>query len=188
MVAFSLIDTGKARRGDAQTPMECNHDSPDGGIRVPLIARWPGKIKPAAVSGQAGYFGDMLATFCELAGVPLPAGRDSLSLVPTLLGKGTQKQHEYLYWEFHEAPGLPGGKGFSQAVLLEGRWKGIRMYRRSAPIVLYDLKNDLSEKQDVAGTHSEIVERIARLMQTARSDSPQWPIVDAPEPGAKSGQ
>jgi arylsulfatase A-like enzyme len=193
LVLFSS-DNGPHREGgnrpeffEASGPVRgTKRDLTDGGIRVPLLARWPGKIKAGVVSPQVGYFGDMMATFGELAGVQLPAGLDSVSLIPTLLDRGTQKQHEYLYWEFHEAPGLPGGKGFSQAVLLEGRWKGIRMYRRSAPMVLYDLSNDVAEQKDLAGSRPDLVARISWIMQRARSDSSQWPIIDAPEPAASS--
>ena len=101
-----------------------------------------------------GYFGDFLATAAELAGVSPPANLDSISLVPTLQGRDNQQaKHEYLYWEFYEG-------GVSQAVLLEGRWKGIRLKSRTAPMQLYDLQNDLGEQHDVAADHPDIVARI----------------------------
>ena len=104
----------------------------DGGIRVPFLARWPGRIGAGRTSAHVGYFGDMMATLCELAGARPPAALDSLSLVPALIGRGTQAAHEYLYWEFYEG-------GFSQAVLLDGRWKGIRLKSPTAPMQLFDL-------------------------------------------------
>lgn len=140
----------------------------DGGIRVPFIAWWPGKVSPGVTSGQVGYFGDWMATAIELAGVAAPAGTDSLSLVPTLLGQaGAQKQHEFLYWEFHEG-------GFKQAALYQGRWKGIRAGGPDAPVVLYDLKNDIGEKTNVASQHPDIAKKIGTYLQTARTDMPDW--------------
>lgn len=141
----------------------------DGGIRVPAIAWWPGHVKPGAVTGHVAYFGDWMATAAELAGVDLPGHADSISFVPTLLGQPSgQKQHEFLYWEFHE-------RGFSQAALYQGRWKGIRQHSLSAPVALYDLKNDIAEKSDVAKEHPEIAARIDAYLKTARSESPDWP-------------
>ncbi len=110
----------------------------EGGIRIPLIARWPGRIAPGAVSPHVGYFGDFMATFAELGGTKPPASVDSLSLVPTLLDRGAQLKHDFLYWEFYEG-------GVSQAVLLDGHWKGIRDHNIMAVIRLFDLASDLAE-------------------------------------------
>lgn len=140
----------------------------DGGIRVPMIAWWPGTISPGSVSHLPAYFGDYFATACELAGVDLPEGRDSISFVPTLRGEaGKQKQHEFLYWEFHE-------RGFQQAALYQGRWKGIRSGGPTNPIQLFDQLNDPSEQTDVAAEHPEIVSRIDSYLQSARTDSEDW--------------
>ena len=164
-------------------------DLTDGGICVPFIATWPGKIQPA-VSSHVGYFGDLMATFAELAGTTAPEEIDSFSIVPTLLrrpvptGRATvvqnrsQSVHPHLYWEFHES-------GFSQAVLLGTRWKGIRLKRLDMPIQLYDLHTDPAEKTDVAADYPVIVKRIALLLQTERTDSSLWPIKEAPEEKAK---
>jgi arylsulfatase A-like enzyme len=141
----------------------------EGGIRVPAIAWWPGHVKAGSVSDHVAYFGDWMATAADLAGASVPEGRDSLSFLPTLLGRDSdQKSHEFLYWEFHE-------RGFSQAALYEGRWKGIRERSLSAPLALYDLSNDLGEKRDVAAEHPEIVARINAYLRSARTDSPDWP-------------
>jgi arylsulfatase A-like enzyme len=146
----------------------------DGGIRVPFIARWPGKIKAGSVSSHVGYFGDMMATFAELAGAKTPPGLDSLTIVPTLVGRdGEQPKHPYLYWEFYEG-------GVSQAVLLEGRWKGIRLKRVNAPIQLFDLSADIAEQKDLAGSEPEIVSRIAQIMATAHVDNEHWKLPAAP--------
>jgi len=141
----------------------------DGGIRVPFLARWPGKIKPGTVSAHVGYFGDLMSTWAELAGVKPPAGLDSRSIVPTLLGRGEQTKHDYLYWEFYEG-------GVSQAVLLGDRWKGIRLKSPTAPMALYDLVTDLGEHTDVAGENPERVARIAEIMRTARFDNEHWKL------------
>jgi len=140
----------------------------DGGIRVPCIAWWPGRISPGAVSAHVAYFGDWMATAAELAGARAPANLDSLSFAPVLLGREeTQRRHEFLYWEFHEG-------GFRQAALYQGRWKGIRSGGPDAPVVLHDLEEDLGEKTDVAAKHPDIARKIGAYLQTARTDLPEW--------------
>jgi arylsulfatase A-like enzyme len=145
----------------------------DGGIRVPFIARWPGRIKAGSVSDHVGYFGDMMTTFAELAGAKPPPNLDSISIVPTLLGRGSQRKHAYLYWEFYE-------QGVSQALLIEGRWKALRLRTPAAPIQLYDLSNDLAEKNDVAANNLQLVARATELMRTARVDNEHWKLAAAP--------
>jgi arylsulfatase A-like enzyme len=160
----------------------------DGGIRVPFIAWWPGKVQPAT-SAHMGYLGDMMATFAELAGATPPENIDSISIVPTLLrsrshaGRSTparvrpQLQHRYLYFEFHEG-------GFSQAVIIDGRWKAIRMKRLDAPIQVYDLQVDPGEVTDVAPSHHSVVQHADLLFRTARTDSKLWPIKEAAKPSS----
>ncbi len=138
----------------------------DGGIRVPAIAWWPGRVKPGVETSHVAYFGDWMATAAELAGAELPKDVDSLSFAPTLLGK-EQKASEWHYWEFHEG-------GFKQAALHQGRWKGIRSGAPDAPVVLYDLQEDVGEAKDVASQHPEIARRIGDWLKTARSESPDW--------------
>ncbi len=141
----------------------------DGGIRVPFIARWPGRIKAGAVSGHVGYFGDLMSTWAELAGAKPPAPLDSISLVPTLLGRGEQAKHAYLYWEFYE-------QGVSQAVLIDGRWKGLKLKTPTAPVALYDLATDPGERDDVAAKNPELVARATELMRTAHVDNEYWKL------------
>ena len=145
----------------------------DGGIRVPFIARWPGRIKAGAVSDHVGYFGDMMATWSEIGGGKMPAKLDSISIVPTLLGRGTQPKHEYLYWEFYE-------QGVSQAALIGGRWKAIRLKTLAAPIQVFDLASDLAEKTNIAAAHPEIVARATEIFTTGRFDNEYWKIAAAP--------
>lgn len=140
----------------------------DGGIRVPLVAWWPGSVKAGAESGHVGYFADWLPTAAELARALAPERTDGLSLVPTLLGKGgQQRQHEFLYWEFHEG-------GFTQAALYRGRWKGIRRSGPEAPVRLFDQHNDIAEQSDVAAQHPDIAQRIGAYLKTARTPLPEW--------------
>ncbi len=154
----------------------------DGGIRVPFIAWWPGRIKPGE-SAHVGYFGDWMAAAAELAGAELPPERDSVSFVPALLGRvDEQKQHEFLYWEFHEG-------GFKQAALYQGRWKGIRMGGPDAPVKLYDQQNDIAELTDVADRHPEIAAKIGDYLKTARTPLAEWePRWQASGKGKKKGR
>lgn len=140
----------------------------DGGIRVPMIAWWPDKIAAGTKTDHVAYFGDWMATAAELAGEKTPAECDSLSFVPTLLGqKDQQRQHEFLYWEFHEG-------GFKQAALYQGRWKGIRSGSPSANVALFDQEADIGEKTNVATQHPEIAAKIEEYLSRARSTSPDW--------------
>ncbi len=140
----------------------------EGGIRVPMIACWPGKIAPGTVSDHVSAFWDVLPTLAELVGVEPPKNIDGISFLPTLLGHPEQqRQHKYLYWEFYEG----GGK---QAVRL-GDWKGVRLHvarNPNGPIELYNLKNDLHEDHNVAAEHPEVVSQIERIMKEAHVDSP----------------
>ncbi len=143
----------------------------EGGIRVPMIARWPGRIRAGATSDHIGANWDMWATFAELAGGEAPAGTDGISIVPALLGRGTERQHDALYWEFHS-------RGSAQAVRM-GRWKGIRnniAKQPDAPIELYDLQTDPGETKDVAAGNPEVVRRIEAFMRASHAPAalPKW--------------
>jgi uncharacterized sulfatase len=141
----------------------------EGGIRVPLIASWPGQVARGSTSSHVGYFGDFFATFAEMLGRPAPAGLDSVSLLPTLRGRpGDQRTHERLYWEFYE-------QGGRQAVRF-GRWKAIREPMRTGTIRLYDLANDLGETQDLAADRKDLVAQAARHMDEAHVPDPRWTV------------
>jgi uncharacterized sulfatase len=142
----------------------------EGGIRVPTIAYWPGKITPGRVSDHVGYFGDFMATAADLAGVAAPEGIDSISFLPELLGRSAeQKIHTQLYWEFHEG-------GFHQGALFDGRWKAVRKDNPLEDIELYDLQKDLSESRNIAADQPEIVSRAKEYLEKARVDSAEWPV------------
>jgi arylsulfatase A-like enzyme len=139
----------------------------EGGIREPMIVRWPGHVPAGTVSDLPWAFWDFLPTCTDLAGTKAPEGIDGLSVALTLLGQGEQKTHPYLYWEFHEG-------GSKQAVRF-GNWKAVRL-KPNGPIELYDLRADVGEQQDVAGHHPEIVAKAKEILAAARTDSPQWPL------------
>jgi arylsulfatase A-like enzyme len=141
----------------------------EGGIRIPMIVRWTDTIQPHQVSDQVWAFWDFLPTAAELAGAKVPPKLDGISVLPTLLGQ-SQTPHEFLYWEFHE-------HGFAQAVRM-GDWKGIRRGRQGS-MELFNLKSDLRETNDVAQNHPEIVTQIAEMMETARTESPDFPVSKA---------
>jgi arylsulfatase A-like enzyme len=144
----------------------------EGGIRVPTIARWPGEIKPTSVSDHISAFWDFLPTCAELAGVKVPDNIDGISMVPTLCGFcDKQKKHKFLYWEFHEQSG-------KQAVRI-GNFKGVRLNvhkNPTGPIELYNLKDDIGESNNIADQHSAIIAKIEKIMKSARTGSPHWPI------------
>lgn len=140
----------------------------DGGIRVPTIAWWLKHINPGTVSDHVAYFGDWMATAADLADTRIPSDCDSISFVPALLGKpDEQKEHEFLYWEFHEG-------GFKQAALFNGRWKGIRRGGPDEAIELYDQKTDIAEKTNVATKYPDIAQLIGQYLSNARNPSPDW--------------
>jgi len=143
-------------------------DMYEGGIRVPLLAWWPGTVRPGQVSDHVGYFGDLMATACSLAQVETPPGADSVSFAPTLTQKGAQQEHEYLYWEFYE--------GVSAQAVRMGKWKGIRKPMFSAPVELYDLSLDPGEKYNVARGHRDVVKQIEAIMARAHAPHPNWKL------------
>lgn len=140
----------------------------EGGIRVPLVARWKGRIKPGTESKHACAFWDFLPTAAELAGLPAPQSTDGISFVPEMLGK-PQAKHEYLYWDYAHTRG-----NFMQAVR-QGNWKAVRNGPDSA-IELYDLQSDPAEASDVAADHPAIANRLSELMAQALVPSPAYPI------------
>lgn len=174
LVMFSS-DNGPHNEG-GHTPELFNPSGPltgmkrsvtEGGIRVPMIARWKGNVKPGSVTNHIGYFGDLMATTAELAGVPVPPDTDSVSFVPTLKGDvAKQKEHEYLYWEFYEQ----GGK---QAVRA-GNWKAIRMPWMVGPTRLYNLEDDIAEQNNLADQYPERVKRMEAMMEQAHQPHPNW--------------
>jgi len=160
-IVFFTSDNGAAKRFDG-IHNSCGkmkghkRSMNEGGIRVPMVVRWPGKIKPGQVSDLPWYFPDVMPTLAELGGVSkeVPKNVDGVSIVPTLLGKGKQEMHEFLFW----SSGV-------HAVRM-GKWKGIGGGKRKAKIRLYDLSKDIGEANDVAAEHPDIVKKISEIMET----------------------
>jgi arylsulfatase A-like enzyme len=137
----------------------------EGGIRVPMIARWTGTIPAGRVSDHPWAHWDMLPTLADVAGARAPSGLDGISMLRALRGQA-QPSHDFFYWEFHE-------RGFQQAVRM-GRWKAVRL-KSGTPLELYDLETDPREEHNVAAVHADIVTRIEAYLKTARTESERWP-------------
>jgi arylsulfatase A-like enzyme len=144
----------------------------EGGIRVPFLVRWPGQVPAGVVSNEILANWDMLPTFAEFAGVEAPRGIDGISLKKLFLGESGQEQHAYLYWESYERD------GFEQAAR-KGKWKAVTS-GKNTPIELFDLSNDLAEKNDVAAENPEVVAEIKKIMVEGRTDDPRYPIPEGP--------
>jgi arylsulfatase len=132
---------------------------------VPFIIRWPGVVEPGTVSDHVSAFWDVMPSLLDIAGIEPSTNTDGISFYPTLKGE-TQKEHKYLYWEFHE-------RGTSQAVRI-GKWKGVRRDIRygNMEIELYDLDNDVSETNNIAIQYPGIVELIDSIMNSEHETSP----------------
>ena len=143
----------------------------EGGIRTPLLVKWPGKVKAGSVSDHISAFWDFMPTFAEITGADVPENIDGISFLPALLGKKKQKEHQFLYWEFHEQ----GGK----IAVMMGNWKAVRRNVDKTPqgkTELYDLSNDIGETDDVASSHPEIVTRMEEIMKQAHTPSEIFPF------------
>jgi arylsulfatase A-like enzyme len=138
----------------------------EGGLRVPMIVWWPGRVEAGKVSDQVWAMWDLLPTLGEVAGARVPDGLDGISMLPTWVGGKQTNQHEQLYWEFHE-------RGFQQAVRMAD-WKGLRL-APTEPLELYNLRSDPAEKKNVAAEHPGIVAKLEKIMKTERTESPDWP-------------
>ncbi|MEN8856442.1 MAG: arylsulfatase [Flavobacteriaceae bacterium] len=139
----------------------------EGGIRIPLIVSWPGKIVANTKTDHISAFWDFFPTFSNIVETNIPENIDGISFLPTLYHQANkQKTHEYLYWEFHE-------KGGRQAVR-KGNWKGVKynvLKQPNTPLELYDLSNDLKEKNNLAKQYPEIIKEMESIMNKARTHS-----------------
>jgi arylsulfatase A-like enzyme len=173
-IVFFTSDNGPHREGGGD-PAFFNSSGPlrgikrdlyEGGIRVPMIVRWPGRIRAGSVSNRVWAFWDFLPTAAAIAGTDAPKKIDGVSMLPTLLGK-RQKDHDYLYWEFFE-------RGFQQAMRVKN-WKAVRL-EAGKPLELYDLSADTAEHNNVAALHPDVAAHIEKLLKSARTDSEGWPL------------
>lgn len=173
-IVFFCSDNGAANRFDGSLNSSGRlrgqkRDMYEGGIRVPMIVRWPGKIEAGRVSKLPWTFQDVMPTFAELVGAKIDHPIDGLSIVLTLLGEDIvgrkQAMHEYLYWEYsyvnwktrkmNPVPSI-------QAVRL-GDWKAVRP-AESAPLEIYDLRVDPSERNDLAAEKPDLVRRFQQII------------------------
>ena len=150
---------------DSSGPLRgMKRDLYEGGVRVPMIAAWPGRIAPGTTTDHVSAFWDVLPTAAAVAGVDAPAGTDGVSMLPTLLGEPGQVEHDYLYWEFPRRGG--------RVALRRGDWKLVRYnVNKKKPGLpeLYHLATDLSETRNVAADHPERVAEMTELMRAART-------------------
>ncbi|MGQ9633965.1 MAG: arylsulfatase [Bryobacteraceae bacterium] len=139
----------------------------EGGIRVPYLVRWPGRIPAGRTSDEVITFWDFLPTAAQLTGAAVPQGIDGISAVAAHMGRPQTQKHEYLYWEFHE-------RGFAQAVRF-GNWKCFRR-NPGMPVEVYDLATDLGEQNNIGSKTPDVVRRAEELFRTARTDSERFPV------------
>jgi len=159
----------------------------DGGLRVPAVARWPGRIPAGTRSDLVWYFPDVMPTLSEIAGADdhLPERVDGLSIVPTLTGRSEQQgEHDFVYWEYRKVANWRTqtyAKDLAQAVR-KGNFKAVRTQNDSA-FELYDLAEDPGEKNNIAAHHPETV---AALGAIAKREHEEPPPQDEPKaPGGK---
>ena len=172
-IVFFTSDNGPHREGgndpdfaDSNGPLRgIKRSLHDGGIRVPLIVRWPDRVAAGSICNWVGSFQDVLPTAAVLADASVPSGLDGISFLPALLGQSGQAEHESLYWAFYE-----GGGG---RALRSGDWKVVQQPYRSNPR-LYHLKEDLGEDHDLAALQPELVQRLVRMMDQADEPSARW--------------
>lgn len=136
----------------------------EGGLRVPLIVRWPAEISGGGVSDLLCAAWDFLPTAVEIGLMSPPAKLDGLSLLPVLLAEKQTNRHDYLYWETKE-------DGFKQAARM-GDWKVIRN-EAGKPVELFNLKTDPAEKQNVATNHTDVMAKLEKILNSARQEAGQ---------------
>lgn len=173
-VVLFTSDNGPHREGgadpeffDSNGPLRgIKRDLYEGGIRVPMLVRWPGRVKAGRTSDAVWAHWDLFPTLSTLAGGRTPDGLDGRSMADVLTGTASAAGERTLYWEFHEG-------GYKRAAR-RGRWKAVWNAPDRA-IELYDLEQDLGEARDVADAHAEIVKQFATFFASARTPNARWP-------------
>ncbi len=171
-IVFFCSDNGAANRYDGLFDSSGllrgrKRDMYEGGLRTPMIVRWPGKVPANQTSEAVWSFTDFLPTAADLANVQKPKMLDGISVLPTLLGKAQETNNRFLYWEFFEG-------GFQQAA----RWKNWKVIRRkkNERLELYDLNEDIGETRDISKREPKIIAKFEKYLKTARTESEDWPI------------
>ena len=135
----------------------------EGGIKVPFIVNFPGKIKPNQTKDNLIYFPDVMPTLADLSGAKLPQHLDGISFKPLLKGKKQNTNDRILYWEF------PG----QQVAVRKGKWKAVSV-KKNADLELYDMEKDPFEKNNLSSQHPEIVDELKQEIQKSRVKSPYY--------------
>jgi arylsulfatase A-like enzyme len=169
-IVFFCSDNGSARGWagvfDSCGPLRAKKGSlHEGGIRTPMLVRWPGNTPAGKVSDVPWYFADVLPTLADLAGATPPDSIDGVSVLPTLLGRA-QSIDRFLYWEKVKS-------GVLWQAVRWGRWKALRKSR--GDLELYDVTRDIGETRNVAAGHAEVVARITEFLRNVRTETPHWP-------------
>ena len=170
-IVFFCSDNGAAKRWEGRFDSSGKlkgrkRDLYEGGIRTPMIVRYPGKIPSATINETPWYFPDVFPTLMSLAKLNAPDNLDGINIAPVLWGEEVSTKDRYFYWEFHE-------RGFQQAIRWN-QWKGIRL-KSNEPLALYDLTKDPYEQTNVADLHPDMVKQFETYLKTARTASIDWP-------------
>lgn len=180
-IVFFTSDNGPSPEG-GHDPEFFNSSGPfrggkgelwEGGIRVPMIVRWPGTVPEGAVNDHVWTFWDVLPTLADLTKTQTPEDIDGVSVLDTLLDEDQADEPRFLYWERNEL------RAFIQAGR-RGDWKIIR-FGTEQPIELYNLKDDPGETKNVAADYPEIAAELTELMENARTTSPYYPTLTGDE-------
>ncbi len=170
-IVFFCSDNGAAERWegrfDSSGPLRGRkRDLYEGGIRTPMLVRYPGHVPAGEVSNAPWYFADVLPTFAALANAEYNHEIDGINVLPTLMGQAQSIADRFFYWKFHE-------RGFQQAA----RWKDWKVVRSApeTPLELYDLATDLAETNNLATQHPDIIQKFEAYLQEARTESVDWP-------------
>ena len=171
-IVFFCSDNGAANRYeglfDSSGPLRGRkRDMYEGGLRTPMIVRWPNRVPSNQTNEALWSFTDFLPTAADMANIKPPEKLDGMSVLPTLLGQKQATNKRFLYWEFFEG-------GFQQAVRWD-KWKFIRR-EKDELLELYNLDDDVGEENNLAATQSGIITKFQEYLKTARTDSEDWPI------------
>lgn len=186
-LVFFSSDNGPAKEGgcdpeftDSNGPLRgMKGDLWEGGIRVPLLARWPGHVPAGKTSESPVYFADVMPTLASLGGGRAPANIDGVDFAATLNGSEQPELFDrFMYWEYDK-------NGLQKQAARWRNWKAVKA-PHTKPIELYDLSSDVNEERNVAAAHPDIVAKFDQYIRAARTDSPDWPVPPQPSRSNKN--